>query len=139
MADGNYASVAQSQSDINMVGDTATTTWLTAHKPDVDRDTDNDFIQYIDLIPFITGATQDLISYATYRLTALWFADQKDYKSQQYWDGKADKKKIGIIERARQSPSTNTKTASFVAAADPRNAKTPLPCQVNIFAFDNWA
>lgn len=140
MTDGDYADVSIVQTDIiSMPGDTGTTTWLDNHKPEVDRDIDNVFTRYIDLIPFVTGATEDLVSIANARLGAMWFAWQKDFDSQKYWDKQADTKTASVISRANALPAVNTRTASLVVANDPRNAKMPLPSQASIFVFDEFA
>jgi hypothetical protein len=140
MTDGSYAVVAIVQSDIiNMTGDAPTTTWLINHKPEIDREVDDDFRKYIDLIPFITGATNDLIAIANYRLGALWFASQKDYSSQKYWDARANNLRDRVIESARAQPEVNTRTASAFFGSDPRDSKIILPTQANIFAFDDYA
>lgn len=140
MTDGSYVVVLTVLNDIiNMQGSTPDQTWLAAHKPEVDRDIDNTFTPIIDLIPFITGATNDLILIANARLGAMWFARNKDYSSQKYWDGLADKKTQSVKDRAKALPKINKRTAAFAAGADPRYSKMPLPCQSSIFVFDQFA
>ena len=137
---GSYAVVATVQNDlINMAGDAPTTTWLTDHKPEIDNEIDDTFRPYIDLIPFITGATNDLIAIANYRLAALWFATNKDFNSQKYWDKRADTLTDKVIVNAKAQSNQNTRVQKIIISNDPRNAKVPLPSQVGIYAFDDFA
>lgn len=137
---GSYAVIATVQDDlIQMTGDIPTTTWLTNHKPDIDSETDDTFQPFVDAIPYISSAPNDMIAYANFRLAALWFATNKDFNSQKYWDGRADKIRDKIIAAARALPFTNPRTQTVVAAADPRDSKIPLPTQAGIFAFDDYA
>lgn len=122
--------------------------------PYADRDVENDLFAFSDVAPPYVGddITADIRTAANWRtVNRIYSALGQEANAKRAYetylsimglqlDTDGVTKIIGqggIIGRLKATPTA--RTTPVLAAVDPRDAKTPLPCQSSIFAFDDYA